>query len=451
MANPDDRNRLSSRLGRYARVGASMGGIGARLAGERLIGRKTDMAGLGAELRRALGGLKGPVMKVAQILATIPDALPREMAAELAQLQSNAPPMGWQFVRRRMQGELGPGWREAFSDFGHEAAAAASLGQVHRAVGKDGRALAVKLQYPDMTSAIEADLNQLDLVLSLYKRYDSAIDTSEIRAELAARLREELDYRREAKHMRLYRLMLAEERDVHVPEPIEALSTGRLLSMDWLEGRKLPDFAGADQETRNRLAIALFRAWYAPFHRYGVIHGDPHPGNYTATRDLSLNLLDFGCVRIFRPAFVGGVIDLYRALRDGDRDLAVHAYESWGFRGLGAELIDTLNIWASFLYAPLLEDRPRLINAAEAPGHYGAETAARVHKRLKELGSVTPPREFVLMDRAAIGLGGVFLQLKAEINWHRLFADIIEDFSVAALADRQAEALDTVGLGGEAG
>lgn len=451
MANPDDRNRLSSRLGRYARVGASMGGIGARLAGERLIGRKTDMAGLGAELRRALGGLKGPVMKVAQILATIPDALPREMAAELAQLQSNAPPMGWQFVRRRMQGELGPGWREAFSDFGHEAAAAASLGQVHRAVGKDGRALAVKLQYPDMTSAIEADLNQLDLVLSLYKRYDSAIDTSEIRAELAARLREELDYRREAKHMRLYRLMLAEERDVHVPEPIEALSTGRLLSMDWLEGRKLPDFAGADQETRNRLAIALFRAWYAPFHRYGVIHGDPHPGNYTATRDLSLNLLDFGCVRIFRPAFVGGVIDLYRALRDGDRDLAVHAYESWGFRGLGAELIDTLNIWASFLYAPLLEDRPRLINAAEAPGHYGAETAARVHKRLKELGPVTPPREFVLMDRAAIGLGGVFLQLKAEINWHRLFADIIEDFSVAALADRQAEALDTVGLGGEAG
>jgi hypothetical protein len=133
-------------------------------------------------------------------------------------------------------------------------------------------------------------------------------------------------------------------------------------------------------------------------------------------------------------------------LRDGDRDLAAHAYESWGFQNLNEDLIDVLNIWATFLYAPLMEDRPRLINAAEQPGQYGAETAAKVHRKLKELGPVTPPREFVFMDRAAIGLGGVFLHLRAEVNWYQLFQEIIEDFSVESLAARQARALAEAGL-----
>src|SRR5258707_11438635 len=144
----------------------------------------------------ALGGIKGTLMKVAQLLATIPDALPEEYVRELIQLQANAPAMGWPFVRRRMMGELGPDWPGRFKSFEHEAARAASLGQVHRAVAKDGRALACKLQYPDMGSAVEADLSQLKFILSLYERYDRAISTAEIHAEIGERLREELDYRR---------------------------------------------------------------------------------------------------------------------------------------------------------------------------------------------------------------------------------------------------------------
>ncbi|GER03763.1 ABC transporter ATP-binding protein [Iodidimonas nitroreducens] len=423
-----------------------MGGVGARMASGRMLGRAVDQQALGADLRQALGSLKGPVMKIAQILSTIPDALPRDMAAELAQLQAQAPSMGAQFVKRRMRAELGSGWSERFQSFEREACAAASLGQVHRAIGPGGEDLAVKLQYPDMASTVEADLAQLDWLLSLYKRYDRSIDTRHIREELAARLREELDYGREARHITLYRAMLADEPQVHVPALYPDLSTDRLLTMGWLQGSPLLHFKDADLETRNRLAIHLFRAWYIPFHRYGVIHGDPHLGNYTARDDLAINLLDFGCVRVFPPAFVGGVIDLYRALRDGDRDLAAHAYESWGFQNLSDELIDVLNIWATFLYAPLMEDRPRLINAAEQPGQYGAETAAKVHKKLKELGPVTPPREFVFMDRAAIGLGGVFLHLRAEVNWYQLFQGIIEDFSVESLAIRQARALAEAGL-----
>lgn len=446
MTKTKDDNRLSGRLRRYARVTGSVGGMAARVAGERMLGIRREDTALASELRALLGGLKGPVMKVAQLLATIPDALPREYAQELSQLQANAPAMGWTFVKRRMQSELGPDWQSRFADFSHQAIAAASLGQVHKGKAHDGADLAIKLQYPEMGSAVEADLRQLNLILSVFRRYDPSIDTSEIRHEIADRLREELDYGLEARHLQLYAYMLADEPHVHVPQLIQELSTNRLLTMGWLDGRPLLNFVDADQETRNRIAVNLFRAWYVPFHRFGVIHGDPHLGNYAVRDDLGINLLDFGCVRKFPPRFVGGVIDLYRALKDGDRALAVHAYESWGFKNLSNELIDTLNIWASFLYGPLMEDRPRLINIAEKPGDYGREQAIKVRQRLKELGPITPPREFVFMDRAAIGLGGVFLHLKAELNWHRLFQDIIENFDTDALAIRQDEALKHCGL-----
>jgi predicted unusual protein kinase regulating ubiquinone biosynthesis (AarF/ABC1/UbiB family) len=441
-----ERDSTLGRVRRYARVGASVGGLAARLGAERVLGVKMDRSQHAVDLRNALGGLKGPLMKVAQIMSTIPDALPKEYVQELAQLQANAPAMGQAFVKRRMMSELGPQWQTRFRSFDLTAAAAASLGQVHRATALDGRVLAVKLQYPDMAAAVEADLRQLKLIFAIYKRYDAAIDTTHIHDEIAARLREELDYGREARHMRLYGAMLADEPHVHVPEVVPELSTGRLLSMSWLEGRRLLDFQDAPQETRNTIAMNLFRAWYVPFYRCGVIHGDPHLGNYTVRSDLDINLLDFGCVRIFPPKFVSGVIDLYRAISTDDRALAVHAYETWGFSGLSNEVIDTLNLWAEFVYAPLLEDRPRRIQEMEQSGVYGREVAEEVHRKLKELGGVTPPREFVFMDRAAIGLGGVFLHLKAEINWHRLFHDLIEGFDAGALAKRQAAALRTAGL-----
>ena len=203
---PDDseKNRFSARARRYARVGTSVGGVAARMAGDRFLGRTPNRATDAAALTAALGGLKGPIMKVAQLLATIPDVMPPEYANELIKLQSQAPPMGWSFVRRRMQAELGAGWEKKFASFEHQPAAAASLGQVHKARALDGSELACKLQYPDMQSAVEADLSQLQLLFALRKRFDPAIDTSEIAVEIAARLREELDYAREAKHIGLY-------------------------------------------------------------------------------------------------------------------------------------------------------------------------------------------------------------------------------------------------------
>lgn len=439
-------NTVTGRVRRYAQVGTAIGGFAARVAGERVLGLKGDSNKNAETLKLALGGLKGPLMKVAQILSSIPEALPPEYAAELAQLQANAPHMGWPFVNRRMTTELGADWKSRFTSFEREAAKAASLGQVHKAhIGK-GETLACKLQYPDMESVVDADLRQLKLVFAAYRRFDPAIDPSDIHKEISDRLREELDYEHEARNLALYRHMLGKEKGVHIPEVHADLSTRRLLSMSWLEGRPLKDVAAeADQKTRDAIAVNMFRAWYVPFYHYGVIHGDPHLGNYTVRPDASVNLMDFGCIRIFAPSFVKGVIDLYRALQTNDRALAVSAYETWGFKGLSTEIIDVLNIWAAFVYAPLMEDRPRLVEETNA-AEYGRDAVAKVHKELRRLGGVKPPREFVLMDRAAIGLGSVFMHLNAKVNWYRLFHETIEGFDVKNLAKAQGAALKKAGL-----
>src|ERR1041385_6241621 len=245
-----EQNRFAARAARYARVGTNVGGVAARFAASRLLGLALNRERNASDLAAALGGLKGPIMKVARLMATIPDLLPPEYVEELQKLQSEAPPMGWPFVKRRMMAELGLGWQEQFAAFEHKPAAAASLGQVHRARSLDGQALACKLQYPDMQSAVEADLQQLDWLFAIHRRMDPVIDTTEIAKEIAARVREELDYRREAKHVALYRAMLKGIDLIRVPAVWPELSTGRLLTLDWLEGRKLAAGKGAPLRTR---------------------------------------------------------------------------------------------------------------------------------------------------------------------------------------------------------
>lgn len=435
------------RLRRYAKVTTAMGGLAARLAGEKYLGIKIDREQHASDLRAALGGLKGPLMKVAQILATIPDALPKEYVNELSHLQADAPSMGWLFVKRRMKAELGEDWLSHFKEFDKKASAAASLGQVHFAEDNDGQKLACKLQYPDMGSAVQADLKQLKLIFSLYEKYDSAISTNAIHDELSDRLKEELSYSHEIKNLKLYKHMLSDLKEVTLPNPIEQLSTKRLLTMTRIDGVKIMKFISdnSDIQMRNKVALNMFKAWYIPFYKFGVIHGDPHLGNYTIRPDGGVNLMDFGCIRIFRPDFVTGVIELYQALRDGDEEKAVNAYKSWGFENPSKELIRVLNIWANFIYQPLLEDKVRLINPSES-GQYGRETAEKVHEELKKIGGVTPPREFVLMDRAAVGLGSVFMHLKAEINWYRIFHELVGDFDEKKLSKRQNDALKISGL-----
>lgn len=441
----EDKARLGKQILRAGRVGANMAGVGARAAGSRM-GLNIDSATQAAALKAALGGLKGPLMKLAQIVSTVPDLLPEEFAQELSELQSNAPAMGWAFVRRRMKAELGPDWQSKFQIFEKEAAAAASLGQVHRATLNDGTNAAVKLQYPDMMSAVESDLKQLALLLGLHRRMDTSIDTRQIEQELADRLREELDYEREAKHMALYHAIFANTPHINIPQSHAAYSTRRLLTMDWLEGKPLMDYADAPLETRNEIAKAMFEAWWLPFVRYGVIHGDPHLGNYTITDNHQLNLMDYGCIRIFRPGFVVGVIELYHALAAQDIERARGAYQHWGFENLTDEMVETLNLWAGFIYGPMLDNRTRTIADGVDYSQYGRAEMEQTRKQLRALGTLTIPKEFVFMDRAAIGLGSVFLRLKAELNWHEMFTAALGDAGVDVIAERQSKLLAQIGL-----
>jgi predicted unusual protein kinase regulating ubiquinone biosynthesis (AarF/ABC1/UbiB family) len=220
--------------------------------------------------------------------------------------------------------------------------------------------------------------------------------------------------------------------------------------MSWLEGLPLLEYKTAPLADRNTIARAMFRAWWYPFSHYGVIHGDPHLGNYTIFerdgRPAGVNLLDYGCIRTFPTPFVQGVIDLYTGLLTGNRGLVMQAYETWGFKGLTTELIEAMNIWARFIYGPLLDDRERTIADGTTPGEYGRGEAFRVHKILREKGPVTVPREFVFLDRAAIGLGGVFLHLDARLNWYRLFNETIDGFRIDEVAARQKAAFEFTGV-----
>ena len=436
----DEINKFSKRVARYANLGTSAGSIALKFLGTRLLNKEHEKNA--EDLKNILGSLKGPIMKIAQLLSTVPDLLPEEYVNELTKLQSNAPPMGWNFVKRRMKNELGFDWLDSFDSFEKEPFAAASLGQVHRAVYK-GENVVCKLQYPDMNSIVDADVNQLKLIFSIYKKIDSSIDTSEIQKEISVRIKEELEYKQEQKHIQLFNLIFNEFNEVRIPKVYKEISTNRLISMNFLPGNKLLHFKKYPHAVRQKIAKNMFTAWYYPFYKYGVIHGDPHLGNYSSDKNANINLLDFGCIRIFKPSFVKGVIDLYHAIKNNDTDLAIHAYESWGFENISKDLIDVLNIWAKFLYSPLMENKLRKMQDTNS-STYGAEAASKVHRELKKIGGVKPPREFVFMDRAAIGLGSVFLHLDAKLNWYKLFHELIDGFNENSLKKRQRDAIKGV-------
>ena len=438
-------NNFVSRVKRYSKVTTSLTSLATQFAGKKYLNFDLSDQKYAAQITEILGNLKGPLMKVAQLSATIPDLLPEEYARKLAELQSNAPPMSWVFVKRRMKAELGENWEEHFLSFDKEASFAASLGQVHKASLPNKDQVACKLQYPDMASAVEADLGQLKIIFKIYSSYNKSIQIREIYKEIEVRLKEELDYRLEHKHLKAFNFIHQKNDFIKIPKVYEKISTNRLLVMQYLEGKKLIEYKKAPQNLRNELAKKLFMAWYYPFYKYGIIHGDPHLGNYSVDKKNNINLFDYSCVRIFPAKFVKGVIDLYFALKENNKSKIKKAYEAWGFKDIDDKLMSVLNKWALFLYDPILKNEVRRIQDSDS-GIYGAKIAGEVHRELKKYGGVKPPREFVFMDRAAVGLGSIFIHLKAEINWYKLFHALIKDFSVKTVDNNQKKALKFAGI-----
>jgi len=401
------------------------------------LGRSATSDELAHYLKTHLGTLKGPLMKVGQILATVPGVLPSAYAEAFLTLSNQAPPMGPLFVKRRMIKELGLEWRDLFKQFQMTPTFAASLGQIHKAEIDEGGAVAVKLQYPDMRHVVETDLKYLRLLCRVYERYGKALMTQNLQDELKERLLEELDYTLEAQHILWFQKALENEKGVVVPQVYLKLSTNKVLTMSWLAGESLLHFTTAETALREQIAKRLFRAWWNPFYTMGLLHGDPHLGNYTVnTQTHELNILDFGCVRVFDSTVVEGMIRLFKGLKENNSSLIQKAYAQIGFKQTSQEVIEVLNMWARFLYEPLLYDEERFITN-DRSGTQGRRLAEEVHRLLSRQGGVMPPREFVFLDRAAVGIGAALMRLNVKMNWHQLFMELVKDFHPKKLKEKQ--------------
>ncbi|MAP23949.1 MAG: ABC transporter ATP-binding protein [Rickettsiales bacterium] len=432
----DEENAFHKRLGRYLKVGASASGLAGQYAwGKAFKGNNHD-TDFAESLYQFLANMRGPMVKIAQLVAMVPDLLPPAYVEKLQTLQSEAPPMNKLFVRRRMRQELGIDWQTKFKSFNENATSAASLGQVHQATHLDGQPLACKLQYPDMASAVHADLEQLKIFFSLYQKWQPGLDHSNVLEEISSHLLQELDYTQEAKNLELFRTFFENDRFVKIPKVYPDLSTHKLLTMDWQSGYSVRN--PPETLDKNLIAKNLFKSWYLPFYKAGILHGDPHTGNYQVSEDHSIILYDFGCVRIFDPSFITSSIMLYKALLTNDKEMECEAYKAWGFENLNTELIETLHLWSSYLYGPLLEDRIRPLEETYS-SKKGQKIALEVAKRLRKNGGVKPPKTFVFMDRAAVGLGSVFMHLRAELNWHHLFENIISEVSDQSIFAKQKQ------------
>jgi predicted unusual protein kinase regulating ubiquinone biosynthesis (AarF/ABC1/UbiB family) len=231
---------------------------------------------------------------------------------------------------------------------------------------------------------------------------------------------------------------------IAVPAPVAQLSTRRLLTMTWLDGAPFREAGARSPAQRNQIAHALFDAWWRPLYRYAVVHGDAHLGNYTLREDGGINLLDFGCARILPPRVTQALVGLYRAMRANDDALAAKAYADWGFAQVTPDLVEKMNVWSRLVFAPVLDDRVRRIGDDVFTG--GIEQIWTLKQRLREGSPVRPPREFVFVARAIVGIGAALVHLRAELNWHRLFEELIADFDVSAVARRQKAAIDAAEL-----
>jgi len=428
-----------SHLKRSVEQAVAAGGVLFRALGQK-VGLFGDEEASAQALSETLGRLKGPVMKIGQILSTVPDMVPPAYAQAFAMLQSQAPSMGWLFVRRRMRAELGPDWESFFAFFSKEAAFAASLGQVHQARLLDGQEVACKLQYPQMEEILEGDLRHLSSLCKLYEKVGGGLETQNLQAELKDRLYEELDYTQEATHVQWFGSVLKGEEGIRLPVVHAKLSTKRLLTLSWLQGHPFQWVETQPERVREEAARRLFRAWYHPLYTAGLLHGDPHLGNYTFTEGeaLTVNLFDFGCVRRFDPATVAAIVSLYQSLLKGCRSQERQAFRALGFESQDPDVLEALHLWARFLYGPLLEDRIRPLEE-NFSGLQGKEIAAQVHRLLRKGGGVCPPRAFVFLDRAAVGMGSAMIRLRVSLNWHQMFEALLQNFSPEGLQTIQRQ------------
>ena len=423
--------RRNSRLARLgARIGLAHAGTSARkvFAGAE---RKEELSRArefktAQQVATELGNMKGALMKLGQMASYLDDGLPEPMRLALSQLQSNAPPMAVELVRIELERELGKPMSEIFVEFDDEPIASASIGQVHRAIIRlaDGteQAVAVKVQYPGVAEAIDADLRTADLLGAMLAFGFKSLNPEDMVAEIKDRLREELDYKREAANQQMFIDFYEGHPFIHVPEVFHEFSTGRILMTELVAGHSFAEVLEWSQEQRDMAGEAIFRFVFRSLYRFRAFNGDPHPGNYIFHGDGKVSFLDFGLIKHFTVEEMHMFQSMVKAaVLDHDMDEYRRVIEDAGMLQLDAPFTtqEAGDYFAHF-YEPVRESRDM-----EWSTTYATSIVRHTFDRTSPIAQyATVPKSFVFIQRINLGLYAVLGQLRSRGNYRRISEEL---------------------------
>jgi predicted unusual protein kinase regulating ubiquinone biosynthesis (AarF/ABC1/UbiB family) len=430
---PVDRTSRSARSAAMAGVGAKAGGQYALHRARKVFASADRHAELDQrfELRtaeaitEALGNMKGAMMKLGQMASYLDQGLPDHVRAALAELQSNAPPMSGELAAQVVTEELGAPPEQVFLEWDPEPIASASIGQVHRAITKDGLAVAVKVQYPGVGDAIRADLENAGLLFGGIGMLFPGLEPEPLVAELRERLVEELDYRLEAENQKLFADFYRGHPFIHVPEVVDDLSTERVLTTELAEGVPFAEVEAWSQDEKNLAAESIFRFVFGSLYRLHAFNGDPHPGNYLFQPGGRVTFLDFGLVKRFGADEIA-VLERMITSMVLERDIRSYRQivEEIGLLRPGLAFTDEeVEDYFGHFYDFVLRDEVATITP-----EYSSETVRRFFDANGPYGPIMKaanvPPSFVIIQRINLGLYAIFGQLRATANWRRISEEL---------------------------
>ena len=373
------------------------------------------------QVAEALGGMKGAFMKLGQMASYLDVGLPDHAREALAGLQQDAPPMSAELAAGVIERELGERPERLFLEWDPAPLASASIGQVHRAITRDGRAVAVKVQYPGVDEAIAADLDSAGVVFGAMGLAFSGFDPGPLVEEIRARVIEELDYANEARNQQLFADTYRDHPFIHVPDVVTELSTPRVLTTDLAEGVRFEEMAGWSQDERNRAAEAIYRFVFRSLYRLNAFNGDPHPGNYLFQPGGRVTFLDFGLVKHFTQPEIETFGDMIRALvLEGDTGRYRRIIESIGLLKPGTPVSDEqVHEYFSHFYEFVLHDEEVTITpewSTAAVSRFFDPTGP--HGPIIKAANLPP--SFVIIQRINLGLMAILGDLRATANFRRI-------------------------------
>ncbi|WP_041625101.1 ABC1 kinase family protein [Stackebrandtia nassauensis] len=423
-------------------AGRAAWGIGKKMTGfaESVISEKVQQR-TAEQLFSVLGQLKGGAMKLGQALSVFEAALPDHLAspyrAALTKLQDAAPPLPAASVHKVLAAELGDDWRDSFTEFDDSPAAAASIGQVHKAVWGDGREVAVKVQYPGAGDALVSDLKQLGRFASLFRILQPGLDIKPLIAELRERVVEELDYNLEAEAQRAFAKAYADDPEIFVPDVVAGAR--RVIITEWAEGTPLSQvIASGTQEERDLAGHRLSTLHFSGPERAGLLHADPHPGNFRMTDDGRLVVLDFGAVARLPQGLPAPIGPLVRLALAGEAEQVLEGLRAEGFIPEDADIdADAVLEYLLPMLDPIATDDFQFSRSwLRAEATRLANPKSEAYAMGKQLNL---PPSYLLIHRVTLGSIGVLCQLRARASWRSILEQWLPGFAEPSKKPKSAK------------